>query len=39
LLGNALVMTGEKERLTDLRGETLVTIAQFTSSACEGGHA
>jgi len=39
LLGNALVMTGEKERLTDLRGETFVTTAQFASSACEGGHA
>jgi hypothetical protein len=24
LLGNALVMTGEKERTTDLRGEPLV---------------
>jgi hypothetical protein len=25
LLGNALVMTGGKERTTDLRGEPLVT--------------
>ena len=39
LVGNALVMTGEKERAADLRGEPLVAGAQEECAASGGGHA
>jgi hypothetical protein len=39
LLGNALVMTGEKERVVDLRGEPLPTEAQAATHASEADHA
>jgi hypothetical protein len=39
LLGNALVMTGEKERLTDLRGEPFAAEPQIADSAQEVSHA
>jgi Fe-S oxidoreductase len=39
LLGNALVMTGEKERITDLRGEPFSTEALAATTATEAAHA
>jgi Fe-S oxidoreductase len=39
LLGNALVMTGEKERLTDLRGESFARETKLANSPCEASHA
>jgi len=39
LLGNALVMTGEKERAADLRGEPSATVAPAASNASGGSHA
>jgi Fe-S oxidoreductase len=39
LVGNALVMTGEKERVTDLRGEPFPSEAHAALSASEAGHA
>jgi [DsrC]-trisulfide reductase subunit K len=39
LLGNALVMTGEKERTTDLRGEPLAMAEPPTAGETEAVHA
>ncbi len=39
LVGNALVMTGEKERTTDLRGEALATESVLASGESEARHA
>jgi len=39
LLGNALVMTGEKERTTDLRGEPLATAEAPVGGESEAAHA
>ena len=39
LLGNALVMTGEKERVADLRGESFATQAQPEKHESEAAHA
>jgi hypothetical protein len=39
LLGNALVMTGEKERVADLRGEPFPTEAHAATTASEANHA
>ncbi len=39
LLGNALVMTGEKERVADLRGELFAPEAHSVGSASEASHA
>jgi Fe-S oxidoreductase len=39
LVGNALVMTGEKERTTDLRGEPLASAALPASGEMEAVHA
>ena len=39
LVGNALVMTGEKERLTDLRGEPFEKEAVTAPSAAEASYA
>jgi hypothetical protein len=39
LLGNALVMTGEKERVVDLRGEPFPAEAYAATTASEADHA
>ncbi len=39
LVGNALVMTGEKERVADLRGEPFAPEVQTVSVASEASHA
>jgi len=39
LVGNALVLTGEKQRTNDLRGEPLAAVASAATAASEASHA